>query len=69
MDAFYAKVVSPEHNGAAFFAVCRGKVKQLHVKCTLCNIILLWLRALISLLLSVYIRVPMIVHSVGQRRT
>ena len=28
MDAFYEKVVSPDHNGAAFFAVCRGKVSD-----------------------------------------
>ena len=26
MDAFYEKVTDPKHNGAAFFAVCRGKV-------------------------------------------
>ena len=26
MDAFYDKVLSPDRNGAAFFAVCRGKV-------------------------------------------
>ena len=28
MDAFYDKIVSPDHNGAAFFAVCRGKVSD-----------------------------------------
>ena len=26
MDAFYERILSPDHNGAAFFAVCRGKV-------------------------------------------
>ena len=26
MDAFYAKINDPEHYGAIFFAVCRGKV-------------------------------------------
>ena len=26
MDAFYAKIDDPEHHGAIFFAVCRGKV-------------------------------------------
>ena len=25
MDAFYERILSPDHNGAAFFAVCRGK--------------------------------------------
>ena len=26
MDAFYEHITDPAHNGAAFFAVCRGKV-------------------------------------------
>ena len=28
MDAFYEKISDPAHNGAAFFAVCRGKVRD-----------------------------------------
>ena len=29
MDAFYEKIADPAHRGAAFFAVCRGKVSIL----------------------------------------
>eukprot|EP00731_Ephydatia_muelleri_P027259 Em0019g132a len=28
MDAFYEKIADPKYNGAAFFAVCRGKVSE-----------------------------------------